>query len=58
LRELEQVVGALNDRIPRRYLVAQALCLAQNLLSRALVAPEVGNSSRRVELVEAGLFGG
>jgi hypothetical protein len=58
LRKLEQIVGALNDRVPRRDFVAQAVGLAQNLLGGALIAPEVGSCSLGVELLDARLLRG
>jgi hypothetical protein len=39
--------------LPGRNFVAQALCLAQHALRRALIGPEVGAARLLVERVEA-----
>jgi hypothetical protein len=55
--QLEQVVGALDQLLPVSDLLAQALGCAQDMLSTALIGPEVGRARLGVELVETLLFG-
>ena len=53
LTQLEQVIGARIQALPRVDFLAQALGRAQNLLSGALVVPEVGCAGLLIELGQA-----
>jgi hypothetical protein len=58
LGQLEQVVGALDERAPGDDLVAQALGRTQGLLGAALVGPEVGPAGLLVESSQLLFLGG
>jgi hypothetical protein len=58
LQELLEVIDALLERSPELDLVAQALCLAGDLLRGPLVVPEAGLERPRVECRDALFLGG
>jgi len=58
LSQLEQIIGALGERVPGRDLVAQPLGLAQGPARGALIGPEIGRAGGGVELVDVRLLGG
>jgi len=53
--ELHEVARARLERPPRGDILPQRLGLAQDLLGRALVVPEVGLGGARIQLREASL---
>jgi hypothetical protein len=58
IHQLEQGSGACFQRPPQADLLAQALCLPEDLLREALVVPEAGLAGTGVQDREAGFLGG